>query len=188
VGLLVAILGLVLCYASGFFFERALLLNTIPVAGLALVPLSRAMSRRTATGSEALRRVLGFRLYIDTAETRRQEFNEQVNLFARYLPYAIVFGSVTKWAKAFRGLDNEVQQSLGWYSGGDLANAFATTAFSASLAGLASGMSSSISAAPIAVSSGGFSGGGGGFGGFSGGFGGGGFSGGGGGGGGGGSW
>ncbi len=196
---LAAATGLVLCYAAGYFFGLALLPAAVPVAGLALIPLAHTMSRRTATGSEALRRVLGFRLYIDTAETRRQEFNEQANIFASYLPYAIVFGSVTKWAKAFDGLDDEVKQTMDWYTGADPAAPFRVPAFSLALAGMASGIGNTLSAPPMpstAVgtgfsSSGGFGGfgGGGGFGGFGGGgFGGGGFAGGGGGGGGGGSW
>lgn len=180
--------GLVLCFAAGVAFNRALLFNAVPVAGLALVPLAHTMSRRTATGSESLRRILGFRLYIETAETRRQEFNEQSNIFARYLPYAIVFGSVTKWARAFSGLDDEVQQSLDWYSGGDLAHGFAVAAFSTMLAGMASEMNNTVSSVAPPVSSGGssVSSSSSGFSSFGGG--GGGFSGGGGGGGGGGSW
>lgn len=183
--------GLVLCYVSGYFFGLALLPAAIPVAALSLIPLAHSMPRKTPTGSEALRRTLGFRLYIDTAETRRQQFNEQANIFARYLPYAIVFGSVTRWAKAFEGLDDEVRASMDWYTGVDPASTFRVTAFSMGLARMASGMRDTLTETPIPVSSGsgyssssGFGGfGGGGFGGF----GGGGF-GGGGGGGGGGSW
>lgn len=179
--------GLVLCFAAGVVFNRALLFNAVPVAGLALVPLAHTMSRRTATGSEALRRILGFRLYIETAETRQQEFNERANIFARYLPYAIVFGSVTKWARAFSELGDEVQQTLDWYSGSDLSRGFAVAAFSSSLASMASDMNETVSAPPPPVSTGGSSySSSSGFGSFGGG--GGGFSGGGGGGGGGGSW
>ncbi len=97
-GVGVAILGVALTFLSGYFLGRALIGTPVILAGLVLIVLSRAMARRTATGSEALRRVLGFRLYISTAETRRQEFNEQENIFAKYLPFAIVFGCVGKWA------------------------------------------------------------------------------------------
>jgi len=193
--LLVAAAGLVLCYAAGYFSGLALVPTAVPVAGLALMPLAYTMSRRTATGSEALRRVLGFRLYIDTAETRRQEFNEKANIFVSYLPYAIVFGSVTKWARAFDGLDAQVRESIDWYAGSDL-SAFRVAGFSVALQGMASGIGYSLSAPtmPTAVGGGFSSSGPGGFGGFGGGgfggggFGGGGFAGGGGGGGGGGSW
>ena len=130
------------------------------------------MSRRTATGSEALRRVLGFRLYVATAETRMQEFNEQQNIFARYLPYAIVFGCVDKWARAFRGIEDQAASStVSWYSG---VGPFQVMAFSSGLQGFSTSVASTISSTPGSSGGSGFSGGG--------------FSGGGGGGGGGGSW
>jgi uncharacterized membrane protein YgcG len=131
---------------------------------------SGLMSQRTATGSEALRRALGFRLFIETAEKRRQEFNEKANIFAEYLPYAIVFGSVDKWANAFRDIDTE-PATRGWYTG---AHAFAPMAFSRDLESFSSSVSSVIASTPGSSGGSGFGGGG--------------FSGGGGGGGGGGSW
>jgi hypothetical protein len=113
----VMMLGAAAAFFNGYLAGRALIGLPVIAGGLALLVLSRAMARRTATGSEALRRVLGFRLYISTAETRRQEFNEQQNIFARYLPFAIVFGCVGKWAKAFEGLDDAAQQSTqSWYT------------------------------------------------------------------------
>jgi uncharacterized membrane protein len=115
--------------------------------------------------------VLGFRLYVATAEKDRQRFNEDQGIFARYLPYAIVFGCVDKWAKAFEGLESEAQASVvPWYTG---MTAFHVASFSSDLKGLSGSLSSTISSTPSSGGSG-FSGGG--------------FSGGGGGGGGGGSW
>jgi uncharacterized membrane protein YgcG len=172
IGIAVLIIGAALTFASGWFLGRALIPLPIALSGLVLLVLAPSMSRRTAVGSEALRRVLGFRLYIATAETRRQEFNEQQNIFARYLPFAIVFGCVNKWAKAFEGLDDAAQQSTtSWYTS---SVPFQVAAFSAGLQGFSSSVSSTISSSPSSSGGSGFSGGG--------------FSGGGGGGGGGGSW
>jgi uncharacterized membrane protein YgcG len=165
----VELIGWAAMIFCGLVFGRALIGAPLVVGGLVLLVLSRAMARRTATGSEALRRVLGFRLYISTAETRRQEFNEQKNIFERYLPFAIVFGCVTKWAKAFEGLDDEMKNTTSWYTS---PHPFAVAAFASGLQSFSSSVSSNISSSPSS------SGGGGG----------GGFSGGGGGGGGGGSW
>jgi uncharacterized membrane protein len=121
-------------------------------------------------GREMLRRTLGFRQYIATAEKDRQQFNEQRNLFAEYLPFAIVFGCVDKWARAFQDIDlTETVRT--WYSG---SGAFQAMAFSSSLQGFASSVSSTLPSTPSSSGSSGFGGGG--------------FSGGGGGGGGGGSW
>ncbi len=167
-GVAVAIAGGAIAYFLGSRFGAALVGLPIVLAGLLLVISSRWMPKRTAKGSEELRRVLGFRLYVDTAETRRQEFNEKENIFATYLPFAIVFGSVHKWAKAFAGIDAERVVGA-WYvgSGGSL------TDFSDHL----SSFSTSVGASVPSGAGGGGSG-----------FGGGGGAGGGGGGGGGGSW
>ncbi|HEY7466029.1 MAG TPA: DUF2207 domain-containing protein, partial [Dehalococcoidia bacterium] len=143
----------------------------IPVvaAGLLMLALAHAMPRRTGVGREMYRRILGFRQYMTVAETDRQRFNEETNLFQEYLPYAIVYGCVDKWAKAFEGLENQPDTSS-WYVS---THAFAPLAFSSSLQSFSSSMSSAIASTPGGSGGSGFSGG---------------FSGGGGGGGGGGSW
>jgi len=167
-GLAFILAGAVLSLASGILLSRALIFTPAMLAGVLWIPVSRAMARRTATGSEALRRVLGFRLYVATAETRMQEFNEQQNIFARYLPFAIVFGCVDKWAKAFKGIEDQAQASTSsWYTG---AGAFEVMAFSAGLQGFANSVSTTMASTPGSSGggsgfSGGFSGGGGGGGG-----------------------
>ncbi len=172
VGVGVVVVSVGLCVASAIFFARALIPMPLVVLGLMLLPFSRAMARRTAAGNEASRRALGFKLYITTAETRRQEFNEQKNIFARYLPYAIVFECVDKWADAFEGLDDQVKDSTAsWYHG---TTAFQAGVFAAGLGSFSNSVSSTISSTPGGSGGSGFSGGG--------------FSGGGGGGGGGSSW
>jgi uncharacterized membrane protein len=171
IGIGIAIAGVGLAFLSGLLFERAAMDIPLVLAGLVLAALAPSMPRRTATGSESLRRVLGFRLYVSTAEKHQHEFNEQENIFARYLPYAIVFGCVDKWAKAFEGLEDRVARDTAtWYTG---TSAFHVAAFSSSLQGLSSSVTSKVRSAPSSSGSG-FSGGGG--------------AGGGGGGGGGGSW
>ncbi len=159
-------IGVGLAVAGGYLFGRSLIFAPVALAGLVMLPLSRAMARRTAAGSEALRRVLGFRLYITTAETRIQDFNEQQNIldkFARYLPYAIVFDCVDKWANAFKGLEDQAEASTsGWYSG---AGAFQVAAFSSGLQGFSSSMSSTMSSTPGSSGGGGGGAGGGGGGG-----------------------
>jgi uncharacterized membrane protein YgcG len=165
----VGVAGAAIGYGLGRFFGAALV--GVPVVGIGALMLATTgwMPKRTAKGSEALRRVLGFRLYIDTAETRRQEFNEKANIFAEYLPYAIVFGCVEKWAQVFRDIDTTAATG-GWYLG---AAAFSAPAFSRSMETFSSSVSHVISSTPGSSGGSGFSGG---------------SSGGGGGGGGGGSW
>jgi uncharacterized protein (TIGR04222 family) len=156
-GILVAIAGGGLAYVLGRYFGWALIGVPVVLAGLLLFASSRWMPKRTAKGSEMLRRVLGFRLYVETAETRRQEFNEQANIFAEYLPYAIVFGSVHKWANAFRDIDTK-QATAGWYSGG---GNWSPVIFSDHLSEFSSAVGSTIASSGASGHSG-FGGGGGG--------------------------
>lgn len=166
IGIGAALLGAGFAFVMGSVFARAAIGIPLIVAGMVLAGLAPSMPRRTANGSEALRRVLGFRLYVSTAETHRQEFNEQQNIFARYLPYAIVFGCVEKWAKAFEGLDDQIgRETAAWYTG---AGAFYAASFSNSLQGFSSNVSSTVASTPSSSGSGfsgGSSGGGGGGGG-----------------------
>ncbi len=153
------------CFAALAVHRGLIFLGLIP-AGVAMLIISRSMARRTAAGSEMMRRVLGFRLYISTAEKYRQQFNEQENIFARYLPFAIVFGCVTKWAKAFEGLEATAQASTAsWYTG---THAFSAAAFSSNLQSFSSSVGSTLSSSHSSGGSGfsgGSSGGGGGGGG-----------------------
>ena len=116
-----------------------------------------------------MQHTLGFRLYMNTAEKYRQQFAEKAEIFTQLLPYAIVFGCVTRWAKAFEGIDTS--QTNGWYVGN---RPFQAALLASSLESMNSTISTAIASNPAASGSSGFGGGG--------------FSGGGGGGGGGGSW
>jgi uncharacterized membrane protein YgcG len=170
-GIGVVVLGAVATFGLGVALGWGLVGLGIVAVGAVLVVTAMNMAQRSATGHELLQKTLGFRLYMDTAEKYRQQFAEKAEIFTQLLPYAIVFGVVNKWAKAFEGIDTS-QANSSWYVG----NApFQAALLSSSLESMNSSISSAISAAPPSRGS-------------SSGFGGGGFSGGGGGGGGGGSW
>jgi uncharacterized protein (TIGR04222 family) len=141
----------------------------IAAAGLLLVLISGAMPRRTAKGREMLERTLGFVKYIKTAEVGQQAFAERAQIFTAYLPYAIVFRCVHRWAQAFKDIDLQ-QATSGWYIG---ARPFDASSFSSSVGGFSSSLSSALASTPGGSGGSGFGGG---------------SSGGGGGGGGGGSW
>ena len=164
-------LGAFATYGLGMLFGGGLIGLAIVAVGGVMIVTAMNMSQRSAAGRELLQKTLGFRLYMDTAEKYRQQFAEKAEIFTQLLPYAIVFGVVSKWAKAFEGIDTS-QANSSWYVG----NApFQAALLSSSLQSMNSSISSAISASPPSSGS-------------SSGFGGGGFSGGGGGGGGGGSW
>jgi uncharacterized membrane protein YgcG len=169
-GIAVIIVGGVLSLALGVLAGWGLLgLAVIAVGGL-MIAASRWMPRRTGLGTNLFRKALGFRLYMNAAEKDRQAFAEKAELFTQYLPYAIVFGCVHRWAKAFEGIDTTAAVSS-WYQG---QGAFTPIVFASSLEGFSSNLSTAVAETP--AGSGGSGGGGGGF------------SGGGGGGGGGGAW
>lgn len=71
------------------------------VAGVVLAVWGRGRTPRTAAGTAARIQVLGFRKYLETAEARQIRVEEAAGLFARYLPYAMVFGLSAHWAQVF---------------------------------------------------------------------------------------
>lgn len=176
--LLIGILGVVLATGAlvllTVFTHAALVAIPVLLASLVLAIGHRWAPARTAKGSAALREARGFRHFIETAEADRMQFAEEENIFAKYLPYAIVFGETEKWAKAFAGLGGaEAPAGMGWYHPYGSWSAFNASSFSDSMDSFAVHTSGTIASTPASSGSSGFSGG---------------SSGGGGGGGGGGSW
>jgi uncharacterized membrane protein len=170
VAILVILAGAGLTFILGLLFGWGLVGLAVILTGLVLIVVHRSLSTRTAPGRDLMQHTLGFRLYMNTAEKYRQQFAEKAEIFTQLLPYAIVFGSVSRWAKAFEGIDTSATNS--WYVG---QGPFQAALLSSSLASMNASLSSAIASSPPRSGS-------------SSGFGGGGFSGGGGGGGGGGSW
>lgn len=167
---LVLVAGIALTVVLAAFTSYALIGVPFVLLGILLIFANRAFPARTAKGYATLRRVKGFKTFIDESEKERARFAEQQNLFSEYLPYAVVFGAVDKWARAFAGLNGELP-ATNWYVSPYAFNAFtfggAMNNFTVSTAG-------TISSVPASSGGSGFGGGG--------------FSGGGMGGGGGGSW
>lgn len=170
-GILALIIAGVLVFWLGSAFGAGIVGLAAIIPAAALVVVAPRMPRKTRDGAELLRRTLGFRQYMEVAEKDRARFAERENIFSEYLPYAIVFGCVEKWARAFKDIDATAATSS-WYVGSSLA-AFSINDLSSNLSSFSNQVSSTIAATPGGGGGSGFSGGG---------------SGGGGGGGGGGSW
>jgi uncharacterized membrane protein len=100
---------------------------------------------------------------MEIAETERQRFAERENIFSEYLPYAIVFGSVEKWARAFKDID-VTKQTASWYTGSTL-GAFSASDLSSNLSSFSNQVSSTIASTPGGSGGSGFGGGSGGGGG-----------------------
>jgi uncharacterized protein (TIGR04222 family) len=168
-GIVCVALGAGLTYLLARYTHLGLLGVAAVLAGLALLVVSRWMPARTARGSAALARTLGFRQYLRTAEAEQLRFEERADVFSRYLPYAVVFGETDRWAKAFASLadDPRTATTMAWYVGpagwdfgsfGDSMSSFSSTT-SSTLSTTASSGGSGFSGGS---SGGGFGGGGGG--------------------------
>ena len=134
----------------------ALLGLPVVLSGLVLLIGSRRFPRRTPQGYGTLRRMRGFKRFIDESEKDRARFAEQQHLFSEYLPYAVVFGATDKWARTFSGLDGTVPRT-DWYVG---SHAFTYAAFASSMDGFTVTTSGTMASTPASSGVSGFSGGG----------------------------
>lgn len=169
VGIGILVVGIALTVALAVWTSFAIVSIPIAVAGLALLVFSGAMPHRTAAGTSTLRRARGFKRFIEEADRDQARFAEEQQIFSEYLPYAVVFGAVERWAKAFEGLDRATETSS-WYVA---SRPFTAAAFASSMGDFSVTAAGTIASSPSSSGGSGFSGG---------------SSGGGGGGGGGGSW
>ena len=142
-----------------------LIFISIFISGLLFLIFAPFMPKRTEKGTEAYWHILGFKEYIKTAERYRAEFEEKENIFEKYLPYAIIFGLIDKWAKAFEGIYNRPPS---WYEG-DFGPTFSTYVFIHSMDRSLSNFTDAFTSRPggrvSGLGGGGFAGGGGGGGG-----------------------
>jgi uncharacterized membrane protein len=170
-GIVGVVLGIVFMWGLGALISGGAYLGIpLAVAGVLLLIFAGAFPRRTATGRVLYRRSLGFRRFMVESDKERQKFAERANIFHEYLPYAIVYGCVDRWANAFKELGIEVGQP-GYYVG---VGPFIAADFASNMSSFSSSIGSTMASTPGGSGGSGFGGGGG--------------SGGGGGGGGGGSW
>ena len=115
IGIALAVFGIGLFWIVTASSRAGLVVLPVPIAGLIIFTLAKRMPVRTAKGTGARQRILGFRRFIMESEKRRAEFAEKKNLFSEYLPYAVVFGATEKWAKTFAGLDGGEPDIGNWY-------------------------------------------------------------------------
>jgi hypothetical protein len=170
-GVLLAGLGVGLTFLLAKKTSYALAGLPLILGGVLLLVFHGRAPARAPAGRAMFTRVLGFREIFEAGEIDRSRFAEQQNIFSDYLPYAIVYGLVGKWAKAFEDLAL-TPDTTSWYGS---SHVLTPVLLAQSLDGFATQSAGTMSVTQSTSSSGGS--------GFSGGS-----SGGGGGGGGGGSW
>jgi len=160
-GIALIVVGAGLGFLAGFLGWGLIGLAGV-IVGAGVLVRNNHFGRRTATGSAVLAQTKGFELYLTTAEADQIKFEEGIDVFSRYLPYAIVFGVAERWTKIFQELADQGRYTFNpyWYAGYGFAPRL--DQLGSSLSALGSTMSSSLQAATAATSGGsGFSGGGG---------------------------
>ena len=92
-------------------------LAAIPIllAGPVLIVGAKWLPCRTPVGAGLLRRVIGFRSYLETAGADRAGPAQAADQFSPYLPYAIVFGLSQQWTRTFELVGAPPQTP--WYEG-----------------------------------------------------------------------
>ncbi len=123
--------------------------------GAGMIAFAWFMPKRTSLGVEARWHARGFKLFLETAEKYRLQWQEKQNIFERYLPYAIAFGVADKWSKALAGLNRQPPQ---WYHG-TYGSTFNSMVLWTSLNGMTNSFTRSF-APPAASGKSGFGGGG----------------------------
>lgn len=159
-----AFLGSFFLFPLSIHLAIAMIIST-----LILFVFSFFMPRRTLQGAEFNRKIMGFKLYMETAEKYRQRFHEKGNIFERFLPYAIMFGITGLWIakmKQIYGEDYFERYHPVWFYGAGF-ESFNAQALDSAISSVSSNMASTLASSPSSsgAGGGGFSGGGGGGGG-----------------------
>lgn len=146
--------------AGGLRFNQVTFFLSTLIYSIIIMSLFAKYEARLSHEGHILREeILGFKLYLKTAEKYRMQ-NLTPEIFEKYLPYAIVFGIEKKWAKAFETMNLESPQ---WHtSSGISSGSFSVGAFSSALS---SSFASSFASSGGSAGSGGGGGAGGGGGG-----------------------
>ncbi|HEX6218489.1 MAG TPA: hypothetical protein VFZ35_04365, partial [Sphingomicrobium sp.] len=159
-------------FETGWFAPLALPLLAFPL----MISSFFWIAAPTREGRAVLDRIMGFRQYLSIAEGPRLDRMtgapmQTVQLFEKYLPFAIALGVENEWADRFKdqlaAASAAGQQGFGWYSG----HSSPWTNPGSFASSLGSGLASTLSSASTApgsssgVGGGGSSGGGGGGGG-----------------------
>jgi hypothetical protein len=118
-GTVLAGLGVIGTVALALYTNLALIGLALVIAGAALAMGGQYMPAKTTHGATVLAHTLGFRAHLYRGETPDAPSVDRVAMFSRYLPYAVVFDSVSRWAGTVAdiGGDGERADNLYWYEG-----------------------------------------------------------------------
>jgi hypothetical protein len=119
VGMVLTVLGVLGTVGLALFTDLALIGLAVIIGGAALAIGGQYMPAKTARGATVLAHTIGFRAYLARGEATDVETRQRIAMFSRYLPYAIVFDTVQKWAKTVEdtGAEADHGDNLYWYEG-----------------------------------------------------------------------
>ncbi|RNL84032.1 DUF2207 domain-containing protein [Halostreptopolyspora alba] len=118
-GIVLTAAGVVLTVVLAIFTQAAFTGLAVIIAGAAVTVGGQFMPAKTSQGSLVFAHTLGFRRYLMSGRAEHVPERYRVNVFSRYLPYAIIFDNVDRWAKvlATAGEDQIDDNGLPWYKG-----------------------------------------------------------------------
>ncbi|GAA4939113.1 DUF2207 domain-containing protein [Streptomonospora halophila] len=119
-GIAITVLGLVLTVVLAVFTKAAFTGLAVIIAGAAVTVGAQFMPAKTRQGSVVFAHTLGFRSYLLSADAEDVPPEHRVSVFSRYLPYAIIFDNVDRWAAVLAAAGSEdAADGLPWYIGPD---------------------------------------------------------------------
>ena len=121
------------------------------LSAIVIMVTSRVMPRKTTKGRIAWEQIHGLEEYIRRAEIEDIQAQDRRGIFERLLPYAIIFGLSSRWAKAFANLYTEPPN---WYQPADPLN-YSTMRFMNDIDQSVSSMNRTLPAMPRSAGSGG---------------------------------
>ncbi|MFI0481813.1 DUF2207 domain-containing protein [Actinomadura sp. 9N215] len=121
-GILITVLGVAGTVALALTTEWALAGLALIIAGAALAYGGQYMPAKTARGATVLAHTIGFRAFLERGAIPDGDMTasqQRIALFSRFLPYAVVFDAVPKWAETVKdaGERAEGADNLYWYEG-----------------------------------------------------------------------
>ncbi|GAA4230610.1 hypothetical protein FHR32_003632 [Streptosporangium album] len=120
IGVVLTVAGVLATVALAWFTTYGLLGLALIIAGAAMAVGGQYMPAKTSKGAGALAHTLGFREYLASGDVGGNiPPAQRVELFSRYLPYAVIFDNVERWARVVSSVNGNGQQAdnLYWYHG-----------------------------------------------------------------------
>ncbi|MGW5875258.1 DUF2207 domain-containing protein [Nocardiopsis terrae] len=123
-GMLLTTAGVVLTGFLAMFTSAAFSGLAVIIAGAAVTAGAQYMPAKTRLGSSVYAHTVGFREYLLSPRSQNAPPGQRVELYSRYLPYAVIFDDVDRWANilaaaAIADLSPEelTGDGLAWYTG-----------------------------------------------------------------------